>query len=89
MSHPESKIPESLEQVKWNRYHQSLPKGDAHMKDFRPRTFIKRMKLEILVFSCSILMGIFWVPWYFSNERRAMRASDPQHLQKQSGFNFN
>ena len=58
---PDSKDPESLKQVKWNRYHQSLPAGDAHMKDFRPRTFIRRMKWEILVFSSSILIGIFGI----------------------------
>lgn len=56
---PDSKDPQSYEQVKWNRYHQSLAGGDAHMRDFRPRTFLRRMRLEILLFASSILIGIF------------------------------
>jgi hypothetical protein len=70
---PDSKDPQSFEQVKWNRYHQSLAQGDAHMRDFRPRTFIKRMRLEIFVFTSSILIGIF-------GKLHALRACSPSNL---------
>ena len=76
----DSKDPELLKQVKWNRYHQSLAGGDAHMRDFRFRTLFKRMKFEIFLFSSSIVLGfmckkflsnLFLVmPWYFSYKTR-------------------
>lgn len=56
---PDSKDPETLRQVKWNRYYQSLPEGDAKMRDFRPKTFFKRMKMEIFLFTAGIAMGLF------------------------------
>lgn len=55
----DSKDPVSFKNVKWNRYHQSLPKGAAHMKDFRPSTFMRVMRWEFLLFTSGILLGLF------------------------------
>lgn len=56
---PDSKDPKSFQHVKWNRYHQSTPKGAARMKDFRPRTMLRVMRWEVLAFTTSVLLGIF------------------------------
>jgi hypothetical protein len=55
----DAKNPDAVKQVKWNRYYQSLPAGDAHMRDFSMRTFARRMKFEIFLFTSGVICAFF------------------------------
>eukprot|EP00347_Sterkiella_histriomuscorum_P018320 403345954 len=77
---PDSKIPEIFNQVRWNRYNQSIYAAQPPKRlDFRPRTLWTKMRLEVILFSSSILLGLMLpsiIRW--GNKRRMDKEADQQ-----------
>ncbi|CDW89883.1 UNKNOWN [Stylonychia lemnae] len=82
---PDSKIPEIYNQVKWNRYNQSLYAAEPPKRlDFRPQTVWKKMKLEVVLLGTGIILG-FMLPTFirWGKKRELEREQDDQRRQYQ------
>ena len=66
---PESKDPQNIDQVKWNRYMHAKASG-LPKRDYSPRNFLFVMRKEVAIFSFSIFMGLMLPFIYNARQQR-------------------
>lgn len=71
-NYPDAQDPVKLHSVKWNRY-QHAKAGGMRKPDYSPRNFAWVMRKEIGIFTFSVVMGLFFIPWWWNGKMRTSR----------------